>query len=186
MYEPSVKNRDFNDCPIDRELHGVDGAIHTSMGTWQVSFEKALLPTLDEVSGFTPPKEPYNGSHSDFYRSIFTTDRTSKPIRSYAGNRYLVPNAGCANLRVLTATIARRLILEKDQHGVHVATSVECSTEGLLTRLLRIAKSFLAPAPYKVLSSSNFQASEILMSSRRLASLVWYKIQKWVMTCKSM
>lgn len=66
MYEPSVKNRDLNDCPIDRELHGVDGAIHTSMGTWQVLFEKALLPALDEVSGLTRPKEPYNGSHSGF------------------------------------------------------------------------------------------------------------------------
>ena len=125
MYEPSVKNRDLNDCPIDRELHGIDGVIHTSLGTWQVPFEKALPPALDEVFGLTRPKESYNGSHSGFYRSIFTTDRTSRPIRSYAGNGYLVPNAGRANLRVLTATIARRVILEKDQYGVPVATGVE-------------------------------------------------------------
>lgn len=88
------------------------------------------------------------------YRSIITTDRTSKPIRSYAGNGYLVPNAGRANLRVLTATIARRVILEKDQHGVLITTGVELQHGGA---------SYSASANREViLSAGSLQSPQLL------------------------
>ena len=152
--QPNIENRDLNDCPIDQELHGVGGAIHTSMGTWQVPFEKALLRALDEVSGIPRPREPYNGSHLGFYRSLFTTDRTGKPTRSYAGNGYLAPNAGRTNLRVLTSTIARRVILEKDQNGVPVASGVELQHRG---------DSYSAFAKREViLSAGSLQSPQIL------------------------
>ena len=152
--EPNIKNRNPRDCPIDQKLHGVGGPIHTSMATWQVPFEKALLSALDEISGIPRPEEPYSGNHLGFYRSLFTTDRTGKPIRSYSGNGYLVPNAARTNLRVLTGTVARKVISERDSTGTLAATGVELQHEGA---------SYMASAKKEViLCAGAFQSPQLL------------------------
>ena len=127
---PNIKNRDFNDCPIDLNLHGVSGAIHTSIGTWQIPFEKTLLPAFDEVSGLSRPQDPYNGTHLGFYRSLFTTDRTANPIRSYAVSGYLAPRTGRPNLKVLTNSLACKVIVERHYDGALLARGVELQHEG--------------------------------------------------------
>ena len=129
---PNIKDRDVDDCPMDQDLHGVDGAIHTSMGTWQVPFEKTLLPAFDEVSGLSRPQDPYNGSHLGFYRSLFTTDRTAKPIRSYATSGYLAPITERPNLKVLTNTLVGRVVVESRRDGALLARGVELQHEGVL------------------------------------------------------
>ena len=128
--QPNIRNRDINDCPLNQDLHGTDGAIHTSMSPWQVPFEETLLPAFDEVSGLSRPEDPYNGSHLGFYRSLFTIDRLGKPVRSYAGSGYMAPIIGRPNLRILTNTLAVKVLLENCNDGGLVARGVELQHEG--------------------------------------------------------
>ncbi len=129
--QPNIKNRDLNNCPVNQDLHGTDGAVHTSMSPWQVPFEESLLPAFDEVSGLSRPEDPYGGSHLGFYRSLFTIDRIGKPIRSYAGSGYMAPIIGRPNLRVLTNTLACKVLLESCNDGSLVARGVELQHEGI-------------------------------------------------------
>ncbi|KAM0123816.1 hypothetical protein ACHAP3_010844 [Botrytis cinerea] len=129
--EPNILNRDLEECPLNQDCHGLNGAIHTSMNTWQVPFEKKLLLAFDEVSGLSRPEDPYNGSHLGFYRTLSTTNRVEKPIRSYAASGYLAPISGRANLIVLTNALARRIILESDSDGFLFAKGVEFQHEGV-------------------------------------------------------
>nr|ANM86581.1 putative GMC oxidoreductase [Cladonia uncialis subsp. uncialis]AUW31364.1 putative GMC oxidoreductase [Cladonia uncialis subsp. uncialis] len=128
--QPNIKNRDFDDCPVKQDLHGTDGAIHTSMNPWQVPFDRTLLPALDEVSGLSRPEDPTNGNQLGFYRSLFTIDRLGRPSRSYAASGYLAPIIGRQNLRVLTSTLACKVLLENRHDGSLLARGVELQHEG--------------------------------------------------------
>lgn len=142
------------DSPLDLDYHGVDGSITTSLGPWHLPFEKTLLPTLDEVSGFPRPAEPYSGIHQGFYRSIFTIDRTAKPTRSYAGSDYLASNLGRPNLKVLTNTVASRVNLERSTDNSYHVSGVEVQHEG---------KSYVLKAQREIiLSAGTFQTPQLL------------------------
>ena len=152
--EPNITDRDLAACPIKQDLHGLNGPIHTSMNTWQVPFEKTLLSAFDEVSGLSRPEEPYNGSHLGFYRSLFTTDRTGKPIRSYAASGYLAPATKRSNLRVLTNALACKILLENGDNESLLARGVELQHQG---------KSHLAFAKKEIiLSAGPIQSPQIL------------------------
>ena len=151
---PNIKNRDLNDCPINQDLHGIDGAIHTSMGAWQVPFEKTLLPAFDQVSGLSRPEEPYNGSHLGFYRSLFATDRTDKPIRSYAASGYLAPIAQRPNLRILTNAFVCRVVIEGRHDEPLFVRGVELQYEG--------ASYLISTKREVILSAGSIQSPQLL------------------------
>ncbi|KAH8899868.1 alcohol oxidase [Thozetella sp. PMI_491] len=128
--QPNIQKRNPEDCPLEESLHGLDGPIHTSFSTWQFPFEKELLTALRDVSGLPSPPEPYSGSRSGFYRSLFAVNRTDLPVRSYAGNGYLAPIMGRSNLQILTNTQVSKVTLEKQQSGEVVAKGIEIQDEG--------------------------------------------------------
>jgi choline dehydrogenase-like flavoprotein len=130
--ESNIINRDTQICPLHLDSHGLTGAIHTSMGTWQTPFEKDLIKAFDEVSGLSRPQDPYNGSHLGFYRTVSTTDRTEKPIRSYSASGYLAASTGRANLTVLTNALARKILIERDANTSLFAKGVEFQHGGLV------------------------------------------------------
>lgn len=128
--QDKMGDQDRLECPLDPALHGLAGPIHTSIGTWQAPFEKVLLPALGEISGLPPPVEPYGGSHTGFYRSLFTTDRTGKPTRSYAASGYLAPLIGRTNLKIMTNTVVCNVILKRQEDGSLVAKGVNLQNNG--------------------------------------------------------
>ena len=138
---------------MNEELHGTEGGIHTSMNVWQAPFEKALLPALDAVSGLPRPGDPYNGSHVGFYRSLFATDRTKKPIRSYAANGYLAPVAERPNLKILTNTLVSKIIIESGQHQP-VARGIEIQHAGTSHSVFTKKEV--------ILSAGSFQSPQLL------------------------
>ncbi|KAF7930589.1 uncharacterized protein EAE98_004989 [Botrytis deweyae] len=155
--EPNILNRGLEECPLNQDCHGLNGAIHTLMSTWQVPFEKKLLLAFDEVSGLSRPEDPYNGSHLGFYRTLSTTNRVEKPIRSYAARGYLAPISGRANSIVLTNALARRIILESGSDGFLFAKEVEFQHEGVF---------YLAFARNEVtLSAGSIQSPQLLKLS---------------------
>ncbi|OJJ69839.1 hypothetical protein ASPBRDRAFT_181256 [Aspergillus brasiliensis CBS 101740] len=131
--QPNITSRDMDTCPLEPDLHGTDGPIHNSFGTWHAPFERDLLPALDTVSGLSRPREPYAGTHLGFYRTLFTIDRTGKPLRSYAASEYLAPNhhAGRSNLRVLTDALVCKITLGTNEHSERQATGVELLYQGI-------------------------------------------------------
>lgn len=144
----------LEDSPLNSNYHGVDGSIITSLPPWQLPFEKTLLPTLDEVSGIARPADPNSGYHQGFFRSIFTIDRTTKPTRSYAGSGYLAPNIGRSNLKVLTNTVANRVILQRSPDRSYQVGGVEVQHKG---------KSYVLKARKEIiLSAGTFQSPQLL------------------------
>ncbi|TGO70431.1 hypothetical protein BELL_0727g00020 [Botrytis elliptica] len=149
-----ARGENLEECPLNQDCHGLNGAIHTLMSTWQVPFEKKLLLAFDEVSGLSRPEDPYNGSHLGFYRTISTTNRVEKPIQSYAASGYLAPISGRANSIVLTNALARRIILESGSDGFLFAKEVEFQHEGVF---------YLAFARNEVtLSAGSIQSPQLL------------------------
>ncbi|KAL5361325.1 hypothetical protein BJX96DRAFT_165818 [Aspergillus floccosus] len=116
--------------PIALEAHGQSGPIHTSIGPWEAPIEESLLAAFDEASGLQRPNEVYSGAHLGFYRSLFTLDRTSKPVRSYAANGYLTPIKGRANLKVLENAQVCRVLLSDALDRAPVAEGVELYHHG--------------------------------------------------------
>jgi choline dehydrogenase-like flavoprotein len=114
------------------------------MGTWQVPFEKKLLLAFEEVSGLSRPEDPYNGSHLGFYRTLSTTNRVEKPIRSYAASGYFAPITVRANLIVLTNALACRIILESGSDEVVFAKGVEFQHEGAFYSAFAIKEIILS------------------------------------------
>ncbi|RAH59324.1 alcohol oxidase [Aspergillus piperis CBS 112811] len=129
--QPNITSRDTDTCPLDPGLHGTEGPIHHSFGTWHVPFEKDLIPALDAVSGLSRPENPYAGNHLGFYRTLFTIDRTDRPVRSYAASGYLAPNSNRSNLRVLTDALVCKITLGTNEHNERQATGVEFLHHGM-------------------------------------------------------
>nr|UBX54549.1 oxidoreductase [Aspergillus sp.] len=111
--------------PLDPKAHGRDGPIHTSIGPWQAPIEESLLAAFDETSGLQRQEDPYSGAHLGFYRSLFTLDRSSNPVRSYAASGYLAPIQGRANLKVLEDAQVCRISLSNASDGTPGAEGVE-------------------------------------------------------------
>lgn len=121
---------------VDEDDHGLDGPINTSLGPWQVPFEKDLLAAFVKVSGLSTPQKPYSGNHLGFYRSVFTIDRKVQPTRSYAVSGYLDDAAASRrpNLKVLNNALARRILFDDNSHvarGVEVLVRHEEGREEL-------------------------------------------------------
>jgi choline dehydrogenase-like flavoprotein len=112
---------DPNVIPLDLSVHGKNGAVHTTVNPFEFPIDKSLMPALDEISGLPRPKDPWNGSHLGFYRSLFTVDRTGMPHRSHAALGYILPILDRPNLKILTETMALRLIIDES----NVAKGVE-------------------------------------------------------------
>lgn len=112
-------------CPVDPKVHGTNGPIHTSMGPWQPPIEESILAAFDETSRLRRPFEPYDGAHLGFYRSLFTLDRTNKPVRSYAASGYLAPIMGRQNLRILENAQVCRILLSDAPDGTPTAQGIE-------------------------------------------------------------
>ncbi|KAJ5639274.1 Glucose-methanol-choline oxidoreductase C-terminal [Penicillium longicatenatum] len=117
-------------CPIDPNIHGTEGPIHTSIGPWQAPIEEPLLAAFDETSRLPRPAEPYNGAHLGFYRSTFTLNRSKAPVRSYATSGYLAPIMGRPNLKVLENAQVCRIVFSDGSDGEPVAEGVELQHEG--------------------------------------------------------
>ncbi|KAJ5118126.1 hypothetical protein N7448_004227 [Penicillium atrosanguineum] len=150
----NIAERDTDASPLDYNLHGCDGPIHTSLPTWHVPFEEPLLSALDHESGLSRPVEPNNGEHLGFFRSFLSIDRTGKPVRSYAGNGYLAPVQDRQNLRILTEVTVTRVILEEDINGSLLAKGVELLQTGMTRKLF--------PKKEVILSAGSFQTPQIL------------------------
>ncbi|CAI7673639.1 unnamed protein product [Penicillium manginii] len=141
-------------CPIQSRAHGVDGPIHTSIGTWQPPIEESLLAAFDETACLQRPAEPYSGSHLGFYRSLFTLDRTDRPVRSYAASGYLHPAIKRLNLMVLEDAQVCRILLGNTAEGVPNAEGVE---------LLYGGNFYVASAKKEViLSAGSIQSPQLL------------------------
>ncbi|KGO36760.1 Glucose-methanol-choline oxidoreductase, C-terminal [Penicillium expansum] len=112
-------------CPVEPKVHGTDGPIHTSIGPWQPPIEESILAAFDETSRLQRPVEPYDGTHLGFYRSLFTLDRTSKPVRSYAASGYLAPIMGRHNLKILENAQVCRILLSDAPDGTPTAEGIE-------------------------------------------------------------
>ncbi|KAL3259126.1 hypothetical protein ABHI18_005512 [Aspergillus niger] len=152
--QPNIMSRDTNICPLEPGLHGTDGPIHHSFGTWHPPFEKVLIPALDTVSGLSRPENPYAGIHLGFYRTLFTIDRTGKPVRSYAASGYLAPNAGRSNLRVLTDALVCKVTLGANEHSERQATGVEFLHQG--------TSYTVRPRKEVILSAGTVQSPQLL------------------------
>ncbi|KAI2894111.1 CAZyme family AA3 [Aspergillus niger] len=152
--QPNIMSRDTNICPLEPGLHGTDGPIHHSFGTWHAPFEKDLIPALDTVSGLSRPENPYAGNHLGFYRTLFTIDRTGKPVRSYAASGYLAPNAGRSNLRVLTDALVCKVTLGTNEHSERQATGVEFLHQG--------TSYTVRPRKEVILSAGTVQSPQLL------------------------
>ncbi|KAG8157603.1 hypothetical protein KVR01_012645 [Diaporthe batatas] len=152
--QPNIAERNTTESPLNLELHGVEGPIHTSLATWQIPFEEPLLDALGQVSGQSAPLEPYSGSHLGFYRSLLSIDRTGKPIRSYAANGFLAPALDRPNLCVLTDALAGKIIMSTDSTGLLVARGVEIHHQG--TRRNVFASKEV------ILSAGSFQSPQLL------------------------
>ncbi|KAL4812706.1 hypothetical protein BDW67DRAFT_188389 [Aspergillus spinulosporus] len=140
--------------PLDLKVHGQDGPIHTSIGPWQAPIEEFLLAAFDDTSRLQRPKDVYNGAHLGFYRSLFTLDRTRRPVRSYAATGYLVPIQGRTNLRVLENAQVCRVLLSNAPDGGPVAEGVEMYHHG--ARYSVLAKQEV------ILSAGAFQSPQLL------------------------
>jgi choline dehydrogenase-like flavoprotein len=150
----NIAERDTDVSPLDFDLHGSSGPIHTSLPIWHVPFEEPLLSALDRESGVPRPVEPNNGEHLGFFRSFLSIDRTGKPIRSYAGNGYLAPVQDRPNLRVLTEVTVTRVILEKGSDDSILAKGIEL-LQGGITRNLFANKEV-------ILSAGSFKSPQLL------------------------
>ncbi|XPT03007.1 orf9b protein [Ascochyta lentis] len=154
---PNIKQRDANLFPFLADSQGTDGAIHTSASPWHVPFEDDLLPALDKTSGYARPKDPYSGSHVGFYRSLWAIDRSKKPVRSYSASGFLAPIIDRSNLKVVTNTVARRVLTDSNEDGSMRATGVEVQHDG--------AFHVLSAQREVILSAGAFQSPQILEQS---------------------
>lgn len=154
---PNIQQRDSTLFPFVADSQGTDGPIHTSAGPWHVPFEKDLLPALDSMSGYTRPKDPYSGSHIGFYRSLWAIDRSNKPVRSYSASGYLAPIIDRPNLKIITNTLACKVLTTSNEDGSLAATGVEVQHNGA-TRVLKARREV-------ILSAGSFQSPQLLEQS---------------------
>lgn len=150
----NIADRNTNECPLNPDIHGFGGPIHTSLPVWHVPFEKPLLHALDQVSGIPRPLEPNNGSHVGFYRSLLTIDRTAKPTRSYAASGFSDHVVKHPNLQVMTDSVVTRLILERDSNNTLLAKGVEILHQGTTHKLFATKEV--------ILSAGSFQSPQLL------------------------
>lgn len=153
---PNIKDRDPEIFPFDARSQGTTGPIHTSANPWNIPFEDDLLPALDMVSGYDRPEDPYSGAHLGFYRSLWAIDRTSKPVRSYAASGYLAPVLNRPNLKVITHTVATKVLTENGHSGL-TTTGVEVRNNG--------AKHVLMAKREVILSAGSIQTPQLLEQS---------------------
>ncbi|OJJ47408.1 hypothetical protein ASPZODRAFT_2129226 [Penicilliopsis zonata CBS 506.65] len=151
--EPVI-NTSATDCPVNLEAHGINGPIHASIGSWQPPIEESLLAAFDEAAHLPRPVEPYSGDHLGFYRSLFTINRTSKPVRSYAAKGYFASVMGRPNLKVLENAQVCRFILSDASDGTLDAEGVGFHHMG--KRHVVSAKRGL------ILSAGSFQGPQLL------------------------
>jgi len=154
---PNIKERDVHIFPFEVESQGTAGAIHTSASPWHVPFEHEILPVLDKISGYARPKDPYCGSHVGFYRSLWAIDRSDKPVRSYAASGYLAPVTERPNLKIITNTVACKILTETKEDGSLAATGVEVQHHG--------ARYVVKAKREVILSAGSFQSPQLLEQS---------------------
>lgn len=154
---PNIKERDADSFPFDAESQGTVGAIHTSASPWRFPFEKDLLPALDTISRYARPKDPYCGSHLGFYRSLWAIDRSDKPRRSYAASGYLAPVTERPNLKIITNTVAVKILIQTKDNGGLSATGVEVRHNG--------APYVIKAKREVILSAGSFQTPQLLEHS---------------------
>lgn len=150
---PNIKARDRDLSPVVDSLHGTTGPIHTSMGVWHWPFESKLMPALDKVSGLPRPSDPCDGSHLGFFRSLFATDRTETPKRSYSGNQYFAPAASRRNLRVITEAMVSEIVIVHDR-GSLTASGVVIN--------LGASRHTITARREVILSAGSFQTPQLL------------------------
>lgn len=141
-------------CPVSPKVHGTGGPIHTSIGPWQAPIEESLLAAFDEAARLQRPAEPYSGAHLGFYRSLFTLDRTSTPVRSYAVSGYYAPVMGRPNLKVLENAQVCRILLSDASDGIPVAEGVELHHAG--------ARYAVSARREVILSAGSVQSPQLL------------------------
>lgn len=141
-------------CPVNPKVHGIGGPIHTSIGPWQAPIEESILAAFDETARLQRPTEPYDGAHLGFYRSLFTLNRTSMPVRSYAASGYFAPAMNRPNLKVLENAQACRILLSDAPDGIPIAEGVELHQGG--TRYAVSAKREV------ILAAGSIQSPQLL------------------------
>jgi len=110
------------------KYHGTDGPIHTSFNDWYMPLEEDFVKACHEVSGSENTlHDAWSGDHMGFYSSLAAVSRGKgqEGKRSYAATGYLRPNLGRPNLKVLTGSMASKIILENGE-----AKGVEFLHEG--------------------------------------------------------
>lgn len=106
--------RDDEFTQFQTRSHGQTGGIATSFNNWRNPLERYFIQAGQQASGIDrSPSDPWGGDHLGFFSSLATVDRrNARGTRSYAASAYLLPNTTRRNLRVLTNTLALRVLLE--------------------------------------------------------------------------
>jgi choline dehydrogenase-like flavoprotein len=115
--------------PFVGENHGTSGPVRTSFNDFRLPIEDDIVKAADQATGFTKkPLDPWSGDHIGFYNTLGAVARTgpNKGKRSYAARGYFEPNAHRPNLKVITESLVRRVLLD-DSHTT--ATGVEFQTQ---------------------------------------------------------
>lgn len=100
------------------DYHGTDGPIHTSFNDWYMPLEEDFVKAAYDTGG--SPKtlhDAWSGDHLGFYSSLAAVSRGKgqEGKRSYAATGYLRPNLGRPNLKVLTGSMASKIVLENGE-----------------------------------------------------------------------
>ncbi|MCJ1313890.1 hypothetical protein MMC25_007570 [Agyrium rufum] len=101
------------------EEHGTNGPVKTSFGNWHAPIEDKWYEAGKKLDiGWVVPEDAWSGGHLGGYSGLATIDRSSPPgLRSYSATAYLLPNAGRANLFVLTEALVTKIVLDTSAGG---------------------------------------------------------------------
>ncbi|KAF2087759.1 GMC oxidoreductase [Saccharata proteae CBS 121410] len=150
-HPPSEKIREqLNIDYIEEALHGTDGPIQTSFGEDHYTPYNDAWPKTFKNLGYKISGDPLSGISTGGYTNTGTIDPKTKH-RSHAGNAYLTPEVtNRPNLRILTETLADKLILEKTEDGSVIAKGVEVTLkDGTKRQILAQTEVILATGTIK-------------------------------------
>ncbi len=128
QHESSPSHRATNSSYFNPKFHGKDGPIHSSYSTQYGASHQHWHKTLNSL-GVETNRSHFGGSNVGAWTSL-TSVKPGKMERSYSATAYYRPNAGEANLVVLTGATVQEILLESSSEGAWIAKGARFAYEG--------------------------------------------------------
>ncbi|KAI5818240.1 hypothetical protein BZA77DRAFT_261590 [Pyronema omphalodes] len=117
LLKPQVETQLQPPPRADPRLHGKEGAISLSFGTWYSKITNLFMPTLTAL-GIELKGDHFAGDNTGAYYTLASVDQNTAR-RSYSASAYLEPNRHRENLIVITGAHIDKVIL-KDKRAIAV------------------------------------------------------------------